>query len=344
MSQEIIFTTLPHRRTEIDGKSFLQLSVFATIKLTTPKDTTLAGFQDILAFPDKMLEGDFQFKLQDGTLLDAEMMKDKIDPELFRQIFHQDIKVDDFKDEDFTQKRFYSFPVKHISDFLIKSYKEIAITNPKELLGAEIFVDENRFAPISRMKLDAQNIEKAISPDIRNPIKASQLFFKNDNDDQLFKADLQKNKFTRFTKQMRPREDFVQLRQFHKLDKKLVVRDKPVKMEKPRFEFHDILSVANSYPQMMHKLGLVLDFLIPYSATIPNSGSLSLVINSLVFDEEGTTISTPSTAYQITSKGFYIGDKSASIFKQGFVKINTDAFSVVLFDIDVTDLKSNYIS
>lgn len=341
MSQEIIFTTLPHRRIEIDGKPFLQLSVFATIKLTTPKDTTLAVFEDILAFPDKMLEGDFQFKLQDGTLLNAEMIKDKIDPELFRQIFHRDIKVDDFKDEDFTEKRFYSFPVKHINDFLIKSYKEIAISNPKELLGAEIFVDENRFAPITRMKLDAQSVENAISPNFRNTINASQLYFKNDNDVREFKADLQKNKFTRFVKQMQPREDFVQLRQFHKVDKELVIRDKPVKMEKPRFEFHDILSVVNSYPQMMRKLGLVLDFLIPYTTTIPNLGSLSLVINALELDEEGTTISTPLTAYQITSTGFYTGDKPTSIFKKGFVKINTDAFSVIQIDADGTALKAN---
>ncbi len=340
MSQEIVFTTLPHRRTEIEGKPFLQLSVFATIKLTTPKDTTLSEFEDILAFPDKILGGNFQFKLQNGTLLDAELMKDKIDPELFGHIFHKDIKVDDFKDEDYTQKQFYSFPVKHISDFLLKNYKEVAIANPKELLGPEIFVDENRFAPITRMKLDVQNIEKAISPNIQYPIQASQLFFKNDNDDRAFKADLQKNKFIPFTAQMQPREDFVQLRQFHKLDKKLVKRDMPVKMERPRFEFHDILSVINSYPEVMRKLGLVLDFLIPYTTNIPNSGSLSLVINALEFDEEGTIISTPSTAYQLTSTGFYTGDKAGTIFKQGFVKINTDAFSVVQIDADGTALKA----
>uniref|UniRef100_UPI0032177872 hypothetical protein n=1 Tax=uncultured Draconibacterium sp. TaxID=1573823 RepID=UPI0032177872 len=342
MPQEIIFTTLPHKRTEINGEQFLQLSVYSTIKLSTPKDTTLSEFEDIMRFPHKILEADFQFRLNNGTILDAELVAENIDTNLFENIFHGDIKVDDFKEEEGLKiKNIHSFPIKHINDFVLKSYKEEAIVEPKKLVTPEKFVDENKFGAISRMKLDVKSVEEVETPRRKQSIKATNLFFKNDNPDRTLKNDLRRNRFQKFSKQMDPKLDFVQLRQFHKVDKNLTIRDTPVKLEKPRFEFHDITAVVNSYPQILRKLGFVLDFLIPYtSSNIPDSGTIGLVVNSLEFDEEGTTVSVPATAYNITSTGFYIGDKNDTIFKQGFVKINTDEFSVVQIDADGTALKA----
>ena len=342
MPQEIIFTSLPHQRIEKDGKEYLKLSVYTTIKLSTPKDTTLADFEDILRLPHKLLDADFQFKLGNGTILDAELIEENIDTVLFENIFHQDIKVDDFKDEDeIPKKNIYSFPVKHINEFILNNYREAAIINPTKKISPEVFVDENKFGAISRMKLDVKTLDEVEQPKRKTTIKAEQLYFKNTSDDTKLRADVRRDKFLRFTKQMQPKDDFVQLRQFHKVDRDVIKRITPVKIEKPRFEFHDITAVVNSYPQILRKLGLVLDFLVPYNTSIPNSGHISLVINALEFDEEGTTVSLPPTAYQITNNGFYIGDKPNTIFDKGFVKINTDEFSVVQIDADGTALKTN---
>ena len=100
MPQEIIFTTLPHRRETIEGSDVLKVSVFVSVKLSTPSDTTLAQFEDILNWPQKVLDADFKFRLNDGTVLDAVLQEKLIDPELFKNIFHPGIKVDDFKEED----------------------------------------------------------------------------------------------------------------------------------------------------------------------------------------------------------------------------------------------------
>ena len=151
MPQEIIFTTLPHQRVEIEGEQFLKLSVYTTIKLSTPKDTTLSEFEDILRFPHKILDADFQFKLNNGTILDTDLISDNIDTALFENIFHGEIKVDDFKEEEsLTVKNIHSFPLKHVNDFVLKSYKEVAISSPTRKVTAEKFVDENNFGAISR--------------------------------------------------------------------------------------------------------------------------------------------------------------------------------------------------
>lgn len=341
MPQEIIFTTLPHQRATVDGKDVLKVSVFASVKLSTPNDTTLAQFEDILSWPQKVLDADFKFRLQDGILLDASLQQELISPELFRNIFHPGIKVDDFKEEeDLSVKRIHSFPVSHIQDFIFQSYKKEAIVEPELKVTPEKFVDENNLGAISRVKLNLQSVQQAVKPDRSAKMPASQLMiFKEKDDEKDLRMNLQQNKFRRFERQMNPKDDFTQLRQFHKTDRlktKLTIKPK-----KPSFEFHDILSVISSYPQMMRKLGIVLDFIIPWNSTIPNKGTIQLVPNALIFEEEGTTVSTPATTYEITGTGFYIGDKANSIFKQGFVKINTDEFSVVQVDADGTALKTS---
>ncbi len=340
MTQEIILTALPHQRANIEGEDVLKLSVFVSVKLSTPNDTTLGEFEDIMAWPQKVLDAGFKFRLQNGTVLDAQLLKEQLDPDLFARIFHKDIKVDDFKEEDLSTRKIYSFPMKHVQDFVLKTYTKEAIVNPTQKVTPEKFVDEMNLGAISRIKLNPQTIQQVNQPRRTMKIKTQNLMMKQVDSDRQLRTTLQQNKFKRFEKQMDPTNDFTQLRQFHKVDKKVGPRLQ-IQLKKPTFEFHDILATVTSYPQIMRKLGFVLDFIIPYNSSISNKGTIQLVPEGLVFDEEGTTVSVPATAYEITGSGFYIGDKLDSVFKQGFVKINSDSFSVVQIDADGTALKTS---
>jgi hypothetical protein len=138
---------------------------------------------------------------------------------------------------------------------------------------------------------------------------------------------------------MDPESDFAALRQFHRIDKNSV-KGTTIKIKKPEFEFHDIMAVINSYPQILRKLGFVLDFDIPLKRKIPVKGTIRLLPGALDLDGNVSEISFPATAYRITSNGFYTDDRPGTIFKGGFVKINTDAFSVVQVDVDGAALKT----
>ncbi|WP_423129528.1 hypothetical protein [Gaoshiqia sp. Z1-71] len=341
MPQEIIFTTLPHQRTKVNGEDMLKLSVFVSVKLSTPNDTTLSEFEDIMAWPQKVLNAGFRFRLQNGTLLDAQLLAEQLDPDLYHVIFHKDIKVDDFKEEEnLSARRIYSFPMKHVQDFILQTYTQEAVINPTQKVTPEKFVDELNLGAISRIKLNPQTIQQVSQPRRTSALKAQNLMMKQVDSDRQLRATIQQNKFKRFERQMDPKNDFTQLRQFHRVDRQAGPKLQ-IQLKKPSFEFHDILSAITSFPQIMRKLGFVLDFIVPYNASIPAKGTIQLVPEGLVFDEEGTTVSIPATAYEITNSGFYIGDKTDSIFKQGFVKINTDNFAVVQVDADGTALKTS---
>jgi len=344
MSQEIIFTTLPHKKINIEGKSYLQLSVFTSIKLQTPTDTNLGAFENILNWADKILEADFKFKLANGKSLDARLNKEILDVDLYHNIFHKNIKVDDFKDEDFSKKKFYSVPILHVKDFILNNVKSAAIKNPTKLVSADKFINTKQFGAISRFQLKDKEIEKTErQPKGKTKIKpvfAKDLMQKKVDGDTSFKQDLIKNKFIRFSPTMNPKSDFVQLRQFHKVDRK---KRKPLtfKIKKPVFEFHDIMAVISSYPQIMRKLGFILDFVIPYDSNIPAKGTIQLVPEALDLDGINAVVSIPATAYESTTTGFYVSDKPDSVFKQGFVKINSDEFSVIQVDTDGAALKTS---
>jgi len=344
MSQEIIFTTLPNQQIVIDGKPMLQLSVFVSVRLTFAKDTTLNSFDDILHWPEKILNSKYQFRLQSGALTDAQLLSHWFDSVLFKNVFHKDIRVKGFLQEDLSVKRINSFPLTHIHDFLVKNYIQTAIETPKEKLSADKFIDDDRFGIISQYRLNESEISKLADPGgVRTPLKAVDLKVKKTEVLQNHQAILRANKFIPFAKKPDPQSDFMQFNTFHKIGK-VPIRIQLPKLKKPEFEFHDITAAINNYPQLLRKFGFVLDFQIPYLQTMPAEGTIHIIPVSLGLTDTSTTISTPPVAYQITKSGFYIGDKPDTIYKRGFVKINTDEFSVVQIDADGAALKTRNLT
>ncbi len=342
MSQELIFTTLPNQRVNIEGKEYLKLSVFCSIRLITTQSTTLKAFPDILNWPEIIATADYKFKF--GTVeYDAQLLTDKLDPELFENLFHDQIRVNSFQQDNFTDKNVHTVPILHIKDFILKNYQQIAIDSPKNFVTADKFIDPLHFGSINRMKINELEINKINQNTTPKNIKLKTLVTKDINVDKKLKTDIRASKFVKFSPIMNPETDFAQLRQFHRVDQRMKPL-KPIIIKKPEFEFHDILSITTNYPQIAKRLGLILDFIVPFDGAMPVANVVTLITNDMTFTLADTVVSAPPTAYQLTSKGFYIADKPNSIFKQGFVRINTPEFSVVQMDADGMALKTQQIT
>lgn len=342
MTQELIFTALPNQRTIINGKEFLKMSVFCSVRLKTTQNTTLKSFPDILNLPEIFVSANYKFKF--GTLeLPAQLISDVIDPTLFGNIFYDGIRVKSFEQEQLNDKNIHSVPMLHIKDFLLNNYQKLAIDSPTKLISADKFIDPQHFGTINRITLNEAEINKANNETEVKSLKMKNLVAQNTKIDAQIKTDLQKNKFIKFNAQMKPESDFAQLRQFHRIDQQMKPI-KPISIKKPEFEFHDIVSITTNFPQIARRLGFILDFLIPYDGSLPPANTTSLIVENFAFTSANTVVSTPPTAYQLTTKGFYIADKTNSVFKQGFVKINTNEFSVVQLDTDGAAIKTQQIT
>ena len=342
MSQELIFTTLPNRRIQLEGKDFLKLSVFCSIRLTPSQNSTLKSFPDVLSWPEIIAGTEYKFKFGNSEI-DAQLLTDQLDPNLFGNIFYDSIKVKSFQQDNFSDKNIHSVPLIHIKDFVLNNYQKLAIESPTKLVTADKFVDTNVFGSINRIKLNEQEISKVNDEKTVRKVQMKTLMNQDMTVDKQVKSDLRKSKFMKFSPQMNPTTDFAQLRQFHRIDAQMKPV-KPIVIKKPEFEFHDIVSITTNYPQIARRLGFVLDFIVPFEGSLPVNSIVSLMTENMNFTSSDTVISTPPTAYQLTSNGFYIADKQDSIFKQGFVRINTSQFSVVQMDADGAALKTQQIT
>lgn len=342
MSQELIFTTLPNQRISLDGKEFLKLSVFCSARLTSAQNTTLQSFPDVLSWPELIASADYKFKF--GSLeLEAQLLTNAMDPDFFGHIFHNQIRVKSYKQDNFTEKNIHSVPIVHIKDFIFNNYQKLAIDSPTKLVTADKFIDSVHFGSINRIKLNEQEINKVNNDTAPRALKMKTLATQDVAVDKQLKTDLRKNKFVKFSAKMNPETDFAQLRKFHRIDEQMKPF-KPIVIQKPEFEFHDIISIATNYPQIARRLGFILDFLVPFDGTIPVTNVVTLITNDLQFTNTDTVVSAPPTAYQLTSKGFYAADKPNSVFKQGFVRINTPEFTVLQMDADGAAIKTQQIT
>lgn len=338
MIQELVFTTLPNQQTIIEGKKHLKVSVFVTTRIKSVTGAKLSQVPDMLNWADKIKEANFSFRVSGlSGDIEAEPDKDQIDTKLFHSIFHNDITVEKYEMENLNLKQINSFPVKHVSDFLLKTYSKVAIESPGTLLPADFFIDPENLGALSDLKIDPEAPEQAEYEQLSKPLQAHSILLKKNDARLEISKTLKSNKFIPFAKTPDPEKDFTQLRNFHRPEK---LKAEPLVIKKPAFEFHNILSVVNSYPQIMRKLGFILDFTLPVPAGMPASGTINLIPNSLIFNEPDTTVSVPLTAYNLTSDGFFPADKAGSLFKNGFVKINSDEFSVVQVDTDGVALKT----
>ncbi|MDD4490036.1 MAG: hypothetical protein PHD30_05995 [Paludibacter sp.] len=340
MIQELILTTLPNQRIEKNGKSYLKVSVYVSPHLKSFTNMSLGAATDMFHWHDKIKNTNFAFRLSGSSDIPAELNKSHIDSDLYANIFHKDIKIEKFEMGDLHMKPIQSFPVKHIQNFLLEQVKQTAIESPTKLLPVTRFIDPKQLGVISNLRIIPDAMDEAEKENRTKPIKAHSLIQKEDTPEKNMRNLLKTNRFIPFKKEIEPRTDFVQFMDFHNPARDISKKINKLEIKKPEFEFHNILSVLNGYPELMRRLGFILDFEIPYDSSIAPKGTIQVVPLDLTFDEKNTKVSIPLTAYNITSTGFFPADKPNSVIKNGFVKINSPEFSVVQIDADGMALKT----
>lgn len=342
MKQTLIFTALPHRRLTEAGSDVLKISATVSIRLDPGSPSTLAEFEDILSWTQHIKSATYRVRFGNQDL-DAILDPDKIDDQLWSQLMHDKIKVKGFEQENLTEHRLMSYPSRHIRDFVLNNYQRFAISNPTKPVGMQEFRDQTGLGAISRYQpLDEKTYERLKGQKRRQELSEAEVFEGLKVDRRILERRLKIDKNTRFVpfnEEARPELDFFQFRDFHQVEKK-PLSAAPAKLQKPEFEFHDVLSIVSSYPQIQRKLALVLDFTVNYQNSISSNSVLNLIPVGFNFQDQ-TEISCPKVAYAISNDRFFVRSEEGSVIDQGFVQVNTPAFNIFQIDADGAALKVN---
>lgn len=330
MKQKIILTALPNGLAKKRSANLVNASVAISLQVEDV-NTTLQNVPDMLNWAEKVKSAGFKVYVN-GNAVPATVISNEVDAALWKNLFAPTVKVRSFIQEDLSDRPILSYPIKHILSFVKDTIASMGNQFADDLPDSNYYTENAGFKAISdytlasypkrgREKIKLENIVSRIPMDRR------------------IKDLLQKNKSIPFNPAASPTIDFAQLKNFHGLyDKKEVKNYSPV--QKPDFEFHDILSIIAGYPQLMRKLGLVFDLEFALPATMPAyiEPTLRIAFSGINFTT-ATTVSCPATAYTKTSAGFYIKPSVGSLIEKGHLKLNTDAFTVFQVDTDGAGLK-----
>ncbi len=330
MKQKIILTALPNGIAKKQGTNTVNASVAVSLQVEDV-NTTLQNVPDMLNWAEKVKAGKFTVYIN-GAAVQAKVVSKEVDVQLWKNLFASTVKVRSFVQEDLSDRPILSYPVKHIISFVKDTITTMGNQFADDLPDSNYYTDSATFKSISdytlipypkrgREKFKLENIVSRIPTDRR----INEL--------------LRKNKAIPFNATASPTFDFAQLKNFHGLYSKKEVKNH-VPVQKPDFEFHDILSVIAAYPQLLRKLGLIFDLEFTLPALVLNKmePTIRIAFSGINFTT-ATTISCPPSAYVKTNSGFYLSAKNDSLINRGHLKLNTDAFTVFQVDTDGAGLK-----
>lgn len=325
MKQKIIVTALPNGKAVNKNPGAFKISAAISLQVEDVNDK-LNHVPDMLNWASLIKGAKFMVQYNGGSV--EAKVTSTIDSGLWNNLFMPTVDVKSFVPEPLHNLPLASYPAKHVVEY-IKAITEQLGKNFSNDLPDSNFYTSN---PILKAVTD-YDVPQLPKEQGREKLTRDSFVIKIDRQKR-YLSSLYDRKYIPFAPTANPEVDFTQLKNFHGLYKKPV--EKFVQVPKPDFEFHDILAILSNYPQLMRKLGLVIDFEIPAQAI--GDGTLRIIPFNLNFTAPTTWVC-PPTACTATANGFYAKAASGSFIDKGFVKINSDAFTVFQVDADGAALK-----
>lgn len=333
MKQKIIVTALPNGLSTRGIVNTWRVSAAIGLQVEDA-NTVLQNVPDMLRWADLVKDAKFIVQLN-GVAIEAKVISKPVDTALWKNLFSPTVKVKSFVQEDLSQTPIASYPVKHVLGF-IKFVVEATGKNFSTDLPSATDYTEN---PLMHLISDYRNPQFPTRSDLgHGTIPMSKLVVRNPIGERV-RAILRSNKFIPFNNTANAEQDFAQLKNFHGLYS--TIADTPfVQQPPPDFEFHNILSVLSTYPQLLRRLGLVVDleFKDPVGMITSANPNIRIIPSAINFTTP-TTYVCPATAYTKTAAGFYARPLAGSTIDKGHLKINADGFTVFQVDTDGTALK-----
>ena len=249
--QTLTWTVLPNGFGTPSPGPRLKFSVFIGPRLTSSEMSPreLQDWPDFLDWPASVAGATFKLKFAGGDEVDATVTSAPSST-LWQLLFSDTTPVKPFQFDDLSGRWFRSYPAADTYRFLKDEYTRIAINHAKEfpsildLIGsdnspdhlADIFLEESDVKPLLKERLEEKLLaKKAIGP-----------------------ADFSD-----------PAIWFFQLREFLKPRTQNINPDET--LPEPEFDFHEMISSMGDYPEIMRRMGIVLDL----EADLPDSFATS---------------------------------------------------------------------
>lgn len=305
--QTIMWTALPNGLTS--GGDRLKLSVFVSPRLQTTESLPrpqLSQFPDFLSWPTKVQGIQFAVQFEGGAAIQATRAGPALEPELWAALFKPTTYTQPYQPDDYSSHLIHSHPVANVNAFVKAQYQNVGVASPTALparsaltlqLAPISLYEAPAAAPPPAAPAGAKQTQKGavarpmaqqvvipptlktfvgnLQPHVQSsatrnlnalvrqplPLKpaAMEAF-------QSIYQDLQQYKAARSAATPQPSRDFLRVRMHYpKFEGELTP------LQPPEIDFHKLVSTLGNYPELMRRLGLVIDLEVPVPSGVSNS-------------------------------------------------------------------------
>jgi hypothetical protein len=371
----VIWTALPNGLTGNVANRRLRLSAYVSMRLSTDagQEGVLGDFPAALNWPSLLQPGVFSINVSgDGTApVTANVVSAAPDPVLWQSIFAATTRVASHQFDDFTGRPFNTYRAGAVHDQLRTGHQQLSGVSPVALPTRQQLQDalpelHRAFAPDGMQPLPAINLSEAIPLSeiqrIQN-IAANNLFLSANG------TNVHTNMAHLVSTARRlaagappgaairvvpddgsPEAMFKQLYGFHyrePVDPQNPPPALPVTDATTVLDFHQALTALAQYPELLRRLGLVLDLEIP-EASLPQSplsiGGGHVTLTPVLSGSPALTSFTPSTAYFLDGDFIFTSASNNLAEPESIAGLLNLAmpggFSVIQIDVDGLGLKT----
>lgn len=293
--QNIFWIALPNGVITEGGIRHLCLSVFVSPRLRTDEGTTLSHFPDFLDWGARMQPDQVKFTIEaDNLQVPATITSAPPSPDLWKALFTPETPIVPYEFDDFSNRPIVSYPVSSVQNYVKKSYQEVAlrapfdppvIRNRENTEGQSVL--EEIFGELIELhhRLDVEN-EEQLSQLLNSSLEQAREIARNRHAERQFGGELITPGGLRGTREGRESEDTIDAFYRAMLFHYRPANAEPVELPddtaarehfQEKVDFHQMLTALSDFPQMMRRLGLIIDLQVPADALPQFSETIGFV-------------------------------------------------------------------
>jgi len=242
---KIVWTILPYGMT--DGKQRVSVVVSPRLIPENRNEHALGAFPEFVNWPEVIKDAKFSVETGDDTI--PLKLISEIDESLWHKLFSEETPVNGFEYEDLSEVNFRSYQIRNILSYLRKYYAKLAEESPSDLPR---LLPWDKAHPVLKEMLEVAGTD-------------GPLYQKNGGLNRLFRED-EPDKFNSETER-----DLYLANRFYSRPRPESVPKPPVE---PEYDFHRIVASLADFPELMRRLGLVLDFVLTAPIGTQSRGTL----------------------------------------------------------------------
>ncbi len=262
--------------------------------------------------------------------------------DLWKALFDSTTYVRPFEFQRLDLRSIRSYPVRHIQSFLRDRYVRFAATAGTDYPPAADLLGPEAFGPIGFPNFPRPQTGLTAFPDPEATLT------------QQLEDTLRKQKTIPPAGEAQPAKDYLQLKRFHqprnaplpRVAHEPLAYARPA-VEVPKLDFHQVQTSLGNYPQILRRLGLVFDLLIPLGPnTPPSAGQVQVIASWTPAIPNGAGFQTknvfPKTRYGFSKETFTAAPRSVDPdLKNGMLMLSDPKkYEVVQLDTDGAAIKA----